>query len=194
MRTNDLLRRAAEIATDYLDRLPERPVGSSATVDDMRRALGGELPEAGESADSVLEVLAHAADPGIVATAGPRYFGFVVGGSFPVAVAADWLTSTWDQNAGLFVLSPANSVAEETAGAWLRELFGLPAGASVGFVTGCQQAQFLGPRRRPPRSFAALRLGRRGARPLRRARDRGRGRRRGARHRAHRAADARARP
>ena len=142
MSSRDLLRRAAEIASDYLDRLPERPVGSTATVDEMRRALGGVLPEAGESAEAVLEHLARAADPGILATAGPRYFGFVVGGTLPVTVASDWLTSTWDQNAGLFVLSPANSVAEETAGGWLRDLFGLPAGASVGFVTGCQQANF----------------------------------------------------
>ena len=142
MSSRDLLRRAAEIASDYLEGLPERPVGSKATVEEMRRALGGALPEAGESAESVLESLARAADPGIVATAGPRYFGFVVGGTLPVTVAADWLTSTWDQNAGLFVLSPANSVAEETAGGWLRELFGLPAGASVGFVTGCQAANF----------------------------------------------------
>ncbi len=142
MSSRDLLRRAAEIAGDYLEGLPERPVGSKATVEAMRRALGGALPEAGESAESVLENLARAADPGIVATAGPRYFGFVVGGTLPVTVAADWLTSTWDQNAGLFVLSPANSVAEETAGGWLRDLFGLPAGASVGFVTGCQAANF----------------------------------------------------
>ena len=159
----------------------------------MRRALGGALPEAGESADSVLESLARAADPGIVATAGPRYFGFVVGGTLPVTVAADWLTSTWDQNAGLFVLSPANSVAEETAGGWLRELFGLPAGASVGFVTGCQAANFSALAAARHALLAALRLGCRGPRPLRRARDRSRGRRGGARHRAHRAADARAR-
>ena len=142
MSSRDLLRRAAEIASDYLESLPERPVGSKATVEEMRRALGGALPEAGENADSVLEILARAADPGIVATAGPRYFGFVVGGTLPVTVAADWLTSTWDQNAGLFVLSPANSAAEETAGGWLRDLFGLPDGASVGFVTGCQAANF----------------------------------------------------
>lgn len=142
MSSRDLLRRTAEIASDYLDRLPDRPVGSTATVDEMRRALGGALPEAGESAEAVLEHLARAADPGIVATAGPRYFGFVVGGTLPVTVATDWLTSTWDQNAGLFVLSPANSVAEETAGSWLKGLFGLPPSASVGFVTGCQAANF----------------------------------------------------
>ena len=142
MSTPDLLRRAAAIAIDYLDRLPERPVGSTISADEMRQALGGPLPEGGETAERVLEHLARAADPGIVATAGPRYFGFVVGGSLPVTVAADWLTSTWDQNAGLFVLSPANSVAEETAGGWLRDLFGLPANGSVGFVTGCQAANF----------------------------------------------------
>ena len=72
MSSRDLLRRTAEIASDYLDRLPERPVGSTATVAEMRRALGGALPEAGESAESVLESLARNADPGIVATAGPR--------------------------------------------------------------------------------------------------------------------------
>jgi glutamate/tyrosine decarboxylase-like PLP-dependent enzyme len=142
MSSRELLRRTAEIAADYLEQLPDRPVGSTIAVEEMREALGGPLPEAGESAGRVLQALAHSADRGIVATAGPRYFGFVVGGSLPVAVAADWLTSTWDQNAGLFVLSPANSVAEETAGAWLRELFGLPATASFGFVTGCQAANF----------------------------------------------------
>lgn len=142
MSSRGLLRRTAEIAGDYLEGLAARPVGSKATVEQMRAALGGELPAHGESAEEVLEHLVRAADPGIVATAGPRYFGFVVGGALPVTVATDWLTSTWDQNAGLFVLSPANSVAEETAGGWLKELFGLPASASVGFVTGCQAANF----------------------------------------------------
>ncbi|MEO8196598.1 MAG: aminotransferase class V-fold PLP-dependent enzyme [Thermoanaerobaculia bacterium] len=142
MSSRELLQRAAQIAGDYLESLPERPVGSMASVEDMRRALGGDLPERGESAESVLEALAAKADSGIVATAGPRYFGFVVGGTLPVTIAADWLVSTWDQNAGLYVLSPANAVAEEVAGGWLRELFGLPAGASVGFVTGCQAANF----------------------------------------------------
>ena len=90
----------------------------------------------------VIEALAAAADPGLVASAGPRYFGFVVGGSLPAALAADWLTSAWDQNAGLYVLSPAAAVAEEVAAAWLVELLGLPAGTSVGFVTGATMANF----------------------------------------------------
>ncbi len=142
MSSRDLLRRTAEIAADYLEQLPERPVGSAISREEMRRALGGTLSDHGESPGSVVEELAAQADPGIVATAGPRYFGFVVGGSLPVAVAADWLTSAWDQNAGLFVLSPANSVAEEVAGGWLLDLFGLPSTASFGFVTGCQAANF----------------------------------------------------
>ena len=77
-----------------------------------------------------------------MASAGPRYFGFVIGGALPVAVAADWLTSAWDQNGGGYVVSPALSVAEEVAAGWVRDLLGLPAGCSVGFVTGCQMAHF----------------------------------------------------
>jgi len=77
-----------------------------------------------------------------VASAGPRYFGFVIGGALPVAVAADWLTSAWDQNGGGYVASPALSVAEEVAAGWVRDLLGLPAGCGVGFVTGCQMAHF----------------------------------------------------
>jgi glutamate/tyrosine decarboxylase-like PLP-dependent enzyme len=142
MSSRDLLQRAARTAADYLDSLPDRPVGIPVPVDEMRAQLGVELTEDGVPAEQVLAELVEASERGVVATAGPRYFGFVVGGALPVAVAADWLTSTWDQNAGLYVLSPANSVAEETAGRWLAELFGLPAGLSVGFVTGCQAANF----------------------------------------------------
>jgi glutamate/tyrosine decarboxylase-like PLP-dependent enzyme len=92
----------------------------------------------------VVAELATAAEPGVVATAGGRYFGFVVGGATPAALAADWLTSAWDQNAALYVLGPAASVVEEVAGAWLAELLGLPAGVSVGLVTGGQMANFTG--------------------------------------------------
>jgi glutamate/tyrosine decarboxylase-like PLP-dependent enzyme len=88
--------------------------------------------------------LAAAAEPGVVASGSGRFFGFVVGGATPAALAADWLASTWDQNAGLYVLGPAASVVEEVAGEWLAELLGLPAGVSVGFVTGAQMANFTG--------------------------------------------------
>ena len=127
-------------AVRYLQGLPERPVGASADAAAMRAALAGPLPDQGEPAARVVEALARNADPGIVATGGPRFFGFVIGGSVPAALAADWLTSAWDQNAGLFVLSPAAAVVEETVLGWLRELFGLPEGTGMGFVTGGQMA------------------------------------------------------
>ncbi len=136
----DPLIRAAELARAFLETAADRPVGVPVDREAMRRALGGPLPERGEDPAEVLGRLARDADPGIVATAGARYFGFVVGGALPAAIGADWLTSAWDQNAGLYVLSPAGTVAEEVVGAWLLELLGLPREASVGFVTGGQMA------------------------------------------------------
>ena len=131
---------AYQAAVRFLDQLPERKVGAAADSAAMRAALGGPLPEEGQPAARVVEDLARNADPGLVATAGPRFFGFVIGGSLPAAVGADWLTSAWDQNAGLFVLSPAAAVVEETVAGWLKEILGLPAGASLGMVTGGQMA------------------------------------------------------
>jgi glutamate/tyrosine decarboxylase-like PLP-dependent enzyme len=137
-----LLQRTADLAVEFLDGLPERRVGPSASVGDLRAALGGPLPETGEEPRETIERLVRAADPGLVGMAGPRYFGFVIGGHVPAALAADWLTSTWDQNATLYATSPANSVAEEVAAGWLLEVLGLPRSASVGFTTGCAMASF----------------------------------------------------
>ena len=81
-------------------------------------------------------------DAGLTASAGPRYFGFVTGGSVPAAVAADWLTSVWDQNGFNSITSPAAAAAEEIAARWLVDLFGLPTGTSVGFTTGCTMSNF----------------------------------------------------
>ncbi len=125
-------------AVRYLENVSTRRVGASADLASMRAELGGPLPERGEPADRVVEQLARNADPGIVASAGPRFFGFVIGGSLPAAVGADWLTSAWDQNAGLFVLSPAAAIVEDTVLEWLTDLFGLPPGTGIGFVTGGQ--------------------------------------------------------
>jgi len=138
----DLLRRTTDLALEFLEGLPARRVGPSAGVEELRATLGGELPERGEDPLEVVERLARGADPGLVAMAGPRYFGFVIGGHLPATLAADWLTSTWDQNATLYVTSPANSVAEEVSAAWLLDLLGLPSEASVGYVTGGQMANF----------------------------------------------------
>ncbi|MFI5895165.1 pyridoxal phosphate-dependent decarboxylase family protein [Actinoplanes sp. NPDC051513] len=140
----EVLEEAAQYAVGYLDGLPDRRVGSSATLDELRETLGGELPERGESPRDVIASLARHADPGVVASSSGRFFGFVIGGATPAALAADWLTSVWDQNAGLYVIGPAASVVEETAGRWLAGLLGLPDGVSAGFVTGAQMANFTG--------------------------------------------------
>jgi glutamate/tyrosine decarboxylase-like PLP-dependent enzyme len=142
MTTRDLLQRTAEIASDFLDSLDERPVRPEATVEDMRTALGGPLPEQPSDPLTVVEQLARDADPGLMAIQSGRFFGFVMGGSHPAAVAADWLTSAWDQNAGLTLPTPAAGVVEEVAGVWLKDLLGLPEHASFGFVTGGQMAHF----------------------------------------------------
>jgi glutamate/tyrosine decarboxylase-like PLP-dependent enzyme len=135
-----LLEETAGLAADYLEGTPERPVGWPASVDELRSSLGGALPEMPADPREVIAHLAAAADPGLVASPSGRYFGFVIGGAVPAALAADWLTSAWDQNAGLYVCGPSAAVVEEVAGAWTAELLGLPDGVSFGFVTGCQMA------------------------------------------------------
>ena len=144
MRDYRALEVAAARARAFLDGLPTRPVGRPADVHGLRQRLGGPLPDVGEDPSAVIDALAAGTDLGIVASAGPRYFGFVVGGSLPAALAADWLTGAWDQNAALHVLSPGASVVEEVAARWLLDLLGLPADASIGFVTGVTMANFTG--------------------------------------------------
>ena len=135
---------AFDRALMYLEGLPDRPVRSTASLAELRATLGGPLPEEPAESREVIAALAGAAEPGVVPSSSGRFFGFVVGGATPAAVAADWLTSVWDQNAGLYVLGPAASVVEEVAGAWLAELLGLPRQVSVGFVTGAQLANTTG--------------------------------------------------
>ena len=141
---SDLLQRAHQHAERYLDHVGTRSVAATATADDLRRRLAGPLPNDGESAAAVIDLLAETGAAGTMATQGPRYFGFVVGGSVPVATAADWLVSAWDQNAGVYALSPLVSVVEDVAAGWLRDLAGVPETWGVGFVTGCQMANFTG--------------------------------------------------
>ena len=139
---DDALRRAVELANSWLRSVSERPVGVPIDADTLRARLDAALPDQGEDAATVLDGLAAALEPGLVATAGPRYFGFVTGGSLPAALGADWLVSAFDQNPAAYVMSPAAAVVEETAAAWVLELLGLPAGSAVGFVTGGQMANF----------------------------------------------------
>ncbi len=138
----DLLHRTADIVANFLASLDERPVRARADVETLRRRLRIPLGEEPTGSAEVIEQLATDADDGILGSAGPRFFGFVIGGSLPVALAADWLTSGWDQNAGLYVCGPSAAVVEEAVGDWLVDLFGLPAGTSIGLTTGCQMAHF----------------------------------------------------
>jgi glutamate/tyrosine decarboxylase-like PLP-dependent enzyme len=138
--TRDLLGLTADLAGSYLESLDRRPVLQDVDVEALRGALERPLPEGPTDPRDVIAQLAADADPGLAGMAGGRWFGFVIGGSLPAALAADWLTSAWDQNAGLFGPAPAAAIAEEVSGKWLRELFGLPGGVSFAFVTGCQMA------------------------------------------------------
>ncbi|MFZ1881636.1 MAG: pyridoxal-dependent decarboxylase [Gaiellaceae bacterium] len=138
----ELLELTAGIAADFYETLPERPVFPAVTADELRAAFAEPLPQGPTDARTVITELARAAEPGIIAEAGGRYFGFVIGGAVPASLAADWLSSAWDQNAGLYVCGPSAAIVEEVAGAWLVELLGLPAHASFGFVTGGQMASF----------------------------------------------------
>ncbi len=140
--TAALLRQTANHAADFLGSLGERPVHAQTTRDALLVGLGGALPDEGTPDADVIAQLIAESEPGLVAIPGPRYFGFVIGGSLPAALAADWLTATWDQNAGIYACGPAASVVEEVVGDWLIELFGLPEGTGVGFTTGCQMAHF----------------------------------------------------
>ena len=136
----DLLRRTAEIAADFLDTLDERPVFPTATHDDLEQLLAAELPDVPSEPLEVLEAVVSAVEPGVVATAGPRYFGFVTGGTLPATVAVDWLLSAWDQSNGLYAAGPSVTIAEEVAARWTKDILGLPSDAAVAFVTGCQMA------------------------------------------------------
>ncbi|MGZ4649048.1 MAG: pyridoxal phosphate-dependent decarboxylase family protein [Kineosporiaceae bacterium] len=135
---------AADEAARYRASLGERPVVTGRSLDDVRAAFDLPLPEAGLKPDVVLAELVKAADGGLVATAGPRFFGFVVGGALPSATAAEMVAAGWDQVGFNAATSPAATAAEEVAGGWLKELLGIPASASVGFVTGAQAANTVG--------------------------------------------------
>jgi glutamate/tyrosine decarboxylase-like PLP-dependent enzyme len=144
----DGYQRVLEVATEharrYLAEVPDRPVGEPASVEELRASLDRNLPEAGEDPAAVVEALADAAEPGLIALNSPRYFGFVIGGTLPAALGADWLAGAWDQIASLYVCGPSASVAEEVAGRWVLELLGLPESAAFGLTTGGTMANFAG--------------------------------------------------
>jgi len=134
------LERATELAVSFLDSLDAAPVCATATLPELRRRFAHPLPEEGIHPVAVIDELARDSAGGLVGTAGGRFYGWVIGAGLPAALAADWLTSAWDQNAGLYACSPAAAVVEEVCGTWLKDVLGLPATASYALVTGCQMA------------------------------------------------------
>lgn len=129
-------------ADAWLTTLPERPVPPQATIEEVKEALGKTLPEHSGSPEETIELLGRAGEPGLNAMPAGRFFGFVIGGTHPAALAADWLTSAWDQNCGLRSLTPTHTAVEDLASAWLLDLLGLPAESAVGFTTGATTANF----------------------------------------------------
>jgi aromatic-L-amino-acid decarboxylase len=138
------LDRARAHAERFLESLDERPAGAPAGAEALRRAFFRPLPEHGCDPAEVIDDLVAAAEPGLHANAGGRFFGWVMGGALPSALAADWLTGAWDQNATGFAVSPAAAIVEEACGVWLKDVLGLPPDASFAFVTGCQMAHVTG--------------------------------------------------
>lgn len=138
------LDRAQVHARAWLESLPTRPVRPAATADELLSAFGGPLPEHPTAAADVVDELAAKAEPGLMAIPSGRFFGWVMGGTLPAALGADWLVSAWDQNAGMRYATPAIAAIEESAGAWILDLLGLPAACDVGFATGGTMANFVG--------------------------------------------------
>jgi glutamate/tyrosine decarboxylase-like PLP-dependent enzyme len=139
-----VLQVAGERARRYLDEVADRPVSERASVDELRATLDRKLPDQGEDPATVVEELADAAEPGLIALGNPRYFGFVIGGTLPAALGADWLVGAWDQIASLYVCGPSAGVAEEVSGRWVLELLGLPKESGFGLTTGGTMANFSG--------------------------------------------------
>jgi glutamate/tyrosine decarboxylase-like PLP-dependent enzyme len=134
------IERAARHAAAYLDALERNSVAPNADPAALRARLLKPLADASLPAEQVIDELVADSEGGIVGCAGGRFFAWVVGGAVPASLAADWLTSTWDQNAGLYASGPAAALTEEAAGVWLKELLNIPESASFAFVTGCQMA------------------------------------------------------
>ncbi|MEV6318107.1 pyridoxal-dependent decarboxylase [Streptomyces sp. NPDC051776] len=129
-------------AARWLASLSDRRVPARASVEETVRALGAELPDEPSRPADVVDLLATACEPGLTAFPGGRFYGFVIGGTEPAALAADWLVSAWDQNCVMRAVTPAYTAVEEIASAWLLDLLGLPGGSTVGFTTGATMSNF----------------------------------------------------
>jgi glutamate/tyrosine decarboxylase-like PLP-dependent enzyme len=135
--------RAAQAAIDYRRRIATAATTPASSYAEILPTFDAPVPEQGGEADAIIAELIGRATPGIRASTGPRFYGWVIGSSHPTGVAADWLTAAWGQNAGNILAAPAASAVEAVAARWLLDLLGLPAEASVGFVTGATVANFV---------------------------------------------------
>jgi glutamate/tyrosine decarboxylase-like PLP-dependent enzyme len=135
-----LLDATAAHATRYLETVGSRPIATTASLEELRARIARPLPEAATAPGQVIDDLVRDTEGGILGSTSGRFFGWVIGGTLPVALAADWLTSTWDQNAASNLTAPAEAIVEEVCGDWAKQLLGIPASASFAFVTGCQMA------------------------------------------------------
>jgi len=142
MTQHPLLHTAAALAAEYLAGLPTRSVAPTPAALARLRSLDRPFPDGPADPTAVLQELHAVGSPATMATAGGRFFGFVVGGSLPAALAASWLAAAWDQDAGLAVLAPGAAAFEEVALRWLRDALGLPPDCAGGFVTGATMANF----------------------------------------------------
>jgi glutamate/tyrosine decarboxylase-like PLP-dependent enzyme len=138
------LERAIHHANDWLTSAPGRPIPPRVDADALAATLGGVLPDAPTDPAEVVDLLAAGVEPGLMNMGSGRFYGWVIGGTLPAALAADWLVSAWDQNTGMRFPTPGVVAAEEAAAAWILDLLGLPANADVGFVTGGTMANWTG--------------------------------------------------
>jgi glutamate/tyrosine decarboxylase-like PLP-dependent enzyme len=144
METDDpslrVLSLAQQHALSFLKNLDRAPVGATVDVQTLRQRLNKPLEDSGLPPEQVVNELVKDVEGGLLGSAGGRFFGWVIGGALPAALATDWLTATWDQNAALYATAPAAAVVEEVAGLWLKDILNLPAHASFALVSGCQMA------------------------------------------------------
>jgi glutamate/tyrosine decarboxylase-like PLP-dependent enzyme len=141
---DEALDRASDHARSWLAQVPTRPIPPTASTGEIATALGGQIPEGPTDPGEVVDLLARHVEPGLMSMGSGRFFGWVIGGTLPAALGADWLVSAWDQNSPLRYASPGTVGVEQAASAWLLDLLGLPSTAQVGFVTGATMANFTG--------------------------------------------------
>jgi glutamate/tyrosine decarboxylase-like PLP-dependent enzyme len=127
-------------AVSYLERLDQESVAATADTETLRARLAKKLEDTGTPSEIVVDELARDVSGGLLGSAGGRFFGWVIGGVVPAALAADWMTSVWQQNAAIYATSPAAAIVEEVVGDWLKDILRLPKTASFALVTGCQMA------------------------------------------------------